>query len=315
MEQQKLISRTVVIFELPLGISLPDGIYDVLLKEGLIQVTLKKIEKEKVTGLPENVKIASGAVIQADRWGRLYTTHVNIILNHSVPISNEESFKLDLKEIPQISVRAINRIMNTCRQTTHEFYVDITWGDIFSHSIKHYDSKGNELPGSSFSLAGGGAIMKMGGSGQISDEQLKEIKNILKNYVDLPLENNLILNANTNLFYENFRIAIIEAETAFEDFINNYILQNYQKLGKSVDKIHNILNAPFQNLLKDHIKKITNFDFGESPEYEKWNNCVYEKRNAIVHEGISVSREETNIAIRTVVETIDFITKIKINDK
>ena len=51
------------------------------------------------------------------------------------------------------------------------------------------------------------------------------------------------------------------------------------------------------NLLKDHVAKSCGKPFLDTPEYTDWKQCLYDLRNAVVHDGASVNAEEAKKAI------------------
>jgi hypothetical protein len=74
----------------------------------------------------------------------------------------------------------------------------------------------------------------------------------------LPLFQQLLFNAYDYHFYGDYRLAVIEAGTAFEIFIENFIKDLYSKLGKNESSIDKILEAGLKNLLECHIKILGN---------------------------------------------------------
>jgi hypothetical protein len=64
---------------------------------------------------------------------------------------------------------------------------------------------------------------------------------------------------------------VIEAETAFETFIHAFIAKHYRLKQKPESDIKNILEKTgFKNLLNDHIRILTNFNFYNNAQYTSW---------------------------------------------
>lgn len=123
----------------------------------------------------------------------------------------------------------------------------------------------------------------------------------------MPLFQQLLFNAYDYHFYGDYRLAVIEAGTAFEIFIENFVKDLYSKLGKNESSIDNILEAGLINLLECHIKILTNHDFLSNPRYLNWKEFFYEVRNDIVHRGKCVSQESSKVAVETCADAIEFL--------
>jgi len=308
MSEEKKIARSAVIFDLPLGINLPDDVYTVTTVEGPVNVQLKKIEKKQATGLPKNVKIASGATITGDRWGRLFHTRVAIIVIHKELQSYSPIMEINLRKK---AIPIINRILSVYSFITNEPIHTLAQVDIFSESFKHFDSQENEVPGCVLSLSTGGLSMKFGSAAGVDANKLTQIKEMLEKNTKIHLFNELMLNSKNHLFYDNPRLSIIEANTAFEVLVYELIFDGYKKQGMDDAKILKILEKTgLKNLLKDHIIKATGFDFGESYIYKIWNENAYEKRNKIIHYGVRIPKDEAYRIFSIYHLTMNFLGKL-----
>lgn len=257
-------------------------------------------------GLLAGVVFPSDAHILGDRWGRLAYSRVKITFKHNILLKFH--ILIDNYIIPKC-IELIQRILQVCRAVSGDHYVhNVTRADIMSYKMTHYDEHDMKLPGELTAPLGGGGTITMGGADEVNADDLDKIKEMLKNDTRLPLEQELLLNASDYHFYGNYKIAVIEAETAFETFVYQFISKHYRSLGKPESYIENLYEAGFKNLLKDHIKKITSSNFYSSTQYSNWQLNTYQLRNKIVHQGkTDVSAEESQRAILTVDGTIEYI--------
>jgi hypothetical protein len=301
----KPIHYSIASFDLPFGIELPDDNYQVQLDEYSAIVHLRKVKRNgNIAGMPEGVEFAPMS-IESDRWGRLFYTTTRVILEYSTPIKWEvllDDVCLDK------AIRCIKRIIHVYRYVTGTINMQsLSKADIFSHIVKHYDAQGNELPGMVFAIGG---IMKFGGGHEpsIDDQHLMEIKKMLSNNQKISTVTDLLLDARENHFFENFRVAVAEAETAFEVFIDRYLADKYRSRSRSEQEINLLLeNTPFKNLLSDHIRQFVSFDYSTSTELAEWKNKSYLLRNKVVHDGYAPTAQESKDAIETVYKTIMYI--------
>ena len=92
--------------------------------------------------------------------------------------------------------------------------------------------------------------------------------------------------------------------------MENFLVIAYIKSGKDMKQIQNILEAGLANLLKDHIRLVTEMDFHSSSHYKKWKKYAYDVRNDVIHRGKNVSELESKIAVETNNATIKFISSL-----
>ena len=87
---------------------------------------------------------------------------------------------------------------------------------------------------------------------------------------ELPISRMLFLNALREELLENFRLAIVEAETAFESLVPEVISQYYRGQGVVESEIQSILDARLKKLLKDHLPKCCGESFVGTPGGNIW---------------------------------------------
>jgi hypothetical protein len=125
-----------------------------------------------------------------------------------------------------------------------------------------------------------------------------EAKDFLKDGTPLPVPKTLLLNARREELLENYRLAVVEAETAFETLIDQTITEYYRALGATEVEIDNKLQAGLKNLVKDHLPLCCGGrPFIGTAVHSAWENDLYKKRNDIVHNGASVAADETRKAL------------------
>lgn len=303
-----LVRKSVIEFDLPFLVNLPDDVYPVKYDDLDTEISLRRFTTTSPgRGYHPDVAFAPDANIEGDRWGRLSYTRVKIVMNFHIYIRFHILIHVYLL---QKSVELVQRILDVCRIVTGDHYIhNLTRADIMSYNIVHINVDGNELPGALTGFFGGGGILATGGADTIHADKLNSVKNILEKDVKIPLEQELLSHARDYYFYGSYKVAVVEAETAFEAFVHAFIAKHYRLRQKPESDIKNILEKTgFKNLLNDHIRILTNFNFSISTQYTSWIENTYELRNKIVHQGKKdVTAEESLKAITTAEGTISFL--------
>jgi hypothetical protein len=125
----------------------------------------------------------------------------------------------------------------------------------------------------------------------------------------VPLSTELLLNAYDFLDQGNYRLSVIEAETAFETAVLTFLHNYYHDQPNSISKIESyqsfgqIINDPlFNNALASRAKK---FIKNESPRKE-WNESVWQLRGDLVHgRKLAITFPEALKATQTVESTLE----------
>src|SRR5712692_9813982 len=99
-----------------------------------------------------------------------------------------------------------------------------------------------------------GTEIGTGGAYQPIPQEVSKIKTILSTNAKLPLWQKLLFDAYDKHFYREYRSAVVEAGTAFEVFLYDFILKGYARLGKTEQEIEDIFKSGFKNLLFDHVR-------------------------------------------------------------
>jgi hypothetical protein len=134
----------------------------------------------------------------------------------------------------------------------------------------------------------------------INGEPMNLFCQLIRRKYDMPIHYELILNAQREIKLRNYNIAIIDAETAFEAYISNILLETSIAIGLSRKHVlRNMKNPKNLGLLSKRLIELDNIvrqyrnerklpllaDFVNSTFHTEWKNDLYEIRNKIIHEG------------------------------
>jgi hypothetical protein len=143
----EIIKNSIIKFDLPFMINLPDDNYTVTFNEVSAIVTLIRAKQKK--GAPNGISFPGDSYILGDRWGRFNYSKLVVQFTHLIYIRTHVLLPNYLQEL---SVKTINRILDVCRGIKGDHYERINRLDIFSYNINYIDVKGNLLPESVFGL-------------------------------------------------------------------------------------------------------------------------------------------------------------------
>ncbi len=120
---------------------------------------------------------------------------------------------------------------------------------------------------------------------------------MLRDGTELPIPRTLYQNAKREELLENYRLAVVEAETAFETLVDQTVSQYYKDQGLSGADIENKLKAKLWKLIREHIPQACGQHFEGTAECAAWESDLYRLRNHVVHDGASVSADEAHKAL------------------
>ncbi len=245
-----------------------------------------------------------------DRVGRVSFTRVYVRFPH-------ETASVDGENLRTIAHKAINRLLDVYRVSTKEFHI----GHIPLHELGATDTShgvyteaddGSLTEIHSFQLDMGLGLT-LARIGDIDDQA----KSDLAYERPLPLVDLLMLNAKRSLLFEDFRIAVVEAETAFELAIDNLLRAYYlsekahtrvaTSPASSQEMINRILEAGLMNLLKEHLPKAKGRCFVGTEVHSRWKNDLYNLRNAVVHEAKELGPCEARRALDAAESALSWI--------
>lgn len=314
-------------FSAPFCLHLPDGNYEVIVstenQDIVVQIVLERRNRNLSKGglLPGIQEIEKFA----DRHGIYCFTSAIVYIpvrGHSPQFHeqiNEMSRIVEAKHswFNQLSVEAFNRLVEVYRFYTGECHINPLHGrDVWmDYSFAFFF---NELPpdeGKSKFTAHVTPVYSLHSiipsAPDVPKAVVQDIQSKLRIEFQTNLADELLLNAHDFIDQGNFRLAIIEAETAFEAEILRFLHLQYQGRQSDIDKIERINS--FTTLLKNDLfknaiaKRSKKFEKNEK-RYEKWNEQVWKIRGKLVHGNISnVTREEAVNALQTVEETLEYL--------
>ena len=134
----------------------------------------------------------------------------------------------------------------------------------------------------------------------------------------LPIVDELVLNARRSILFEEYRVAVIEAETAFEASIDRLLTRYYLSQttrssegyvvpAYSEEIVNRLLSAGLKNLLESHLPKATGRKFIGTRVHGRWEEELYNLRNAVVHDGREVQPDEAERALEAAEDALVWV--------
>jgi len=129
---------------------------------------------------------------------------------------------------------------------------------------------------------------------------LENLLQLTREHYEIPLHYELILNAQAELKRRNYHVAILEAETAFEVYIANVLVEVSVATGRNKGEVLKEMEYPGKlSSVKSRLRELDSainkhrkaqklpqsLPFYSGTTYTDWNNSLYLLRNKIVHEG------------------------------
>ncbi|WPC42369.1 hypothetical protein [Clostridium sp. JS66] len=159
---------------------------------------------------------------------------------------------------------------------------------------------------------------------KLSNEALDKLQYHLQTDYKIELYEKLIIESKEKAFvYKDYSLSIVLVETAVETFTKKKLID--------VCSIHNINTLPLHyrnnqhvhfeeaiesgniisDLLKGYVNSILGISVHLTNEYKAWKKDTYEKRNKIVHNGISsYGFSDSELAFNSAVSFINYLKKI-----
>ncbi len=262
----------------------------------LFNVSFGRIYQDAARQLPDVSIEFIGAELKHDRLGRVAHTRMSIVFPDLVEKQEEKEYWLQL---------IVNRVIEVYRFTTGEFYLaPIPKNEMSPYESTIIDGTGNIIPDSVWEATFPTRLTVA----RTSPIPLSA-KLLLIGGTELPIARMLYLNARREELFENFRLAVVEAESAFEAQVGGMIARYYRSQGLAEEEIKNKLEAGLKNLLKDHLPKCCHSAFVGTSEHTCWEHDLYDLRNAVVHQGASVEAEQASKALDAAEKSLDWLEK------
>ena len=139
--------------------------------------------------------------------------------------------------------------------------------------------------------------------------EMTEIRRMLRSDERILEEEELLMSARDLLETGSHRLAVVEAQTAFETAVRRLVADYYRGHGHSTGEIDRKLECGFKSLLRDHLSaKVRPFTEGV-PEHDNYWTRAYKPRSALVHgERFEITQSDVEQAIRSIEEALEYLT-------
>lgn len=317
--------HTILSFNLPFMIPIPDGIYEVKLGNRSVLISTKQIWRKSI-GVFES---PSGKVeLMFDKYGMSGYTYVEIKFPWEMPkvdLGREVTLFVEPRISPprnknkEITIKFLNRLVEVVRIVYDNFYLrNVRYSDILSWNQFYWNGK-KRIPAASFLLDHGCGGIKVT-AGKMSEEQvrketetLQRMRGILKNDTPIPLERIFLANAKDACLDEDFRMATLESVTALEIVLYQFIRSRGKELGISEEELEDfIVKVGLTGNLRIVLRMLTEGLEQPDREVTGWCSGAIRTRNKILHEGLrDISPSETEHRIENIEKMIDYLIRIQ----
>ena len=343
IERQDIAGLTVkVTFDLPFCLYLDDGLYQVAREGWTASVHLERITQ---THLDPRLGIDQATTeLIRDRHGRLRYSRAAVELPGKALIEKElrrqaEAGELEAQEgvvsvtltIERIisgfgdvafqeAFGAVNRLIEVYRQVTDQFHTRrVSREEIFRADIQWYQN-GEPLGGTYYGAFGHG--MSLGPRG-FDDQAMERLRSLLNSTRPIPVAIALFQDAKDRLDRSEYRLAVIDARTALEVFVDEVLLGYFSAPGTSLEEACRVLDVESRKVqtledalqhslinrkLGHALKQVLNLDLhdGDPQLWQRWLRAK-EIRERGAHRGQEVGRIEAIEAINTMGEIMESI--------
>lgn len=316
--------HTILSFDLPFKIPIPDGIYEVKVGNRRAPISTIQIHRKTVAGWS-----SSGGKLDFmfDKYGLSGFSRMEIKFPWKMP-ETEKGRQAVLFVDPHVSaprnknkeiaLRFVNRLIEVVRVFYDQFHLrKVSYSDVLSWKQSYWDGRRRVEVGSHmFDHGCGGIRLAMGkpSKKQIEEQKtkLKSFRAILKNANPIALDSLFLANAKEACLEEDFRMATVEAVTALEIALYSFIRQRGKEAGISKKELENfIVKVGLTGNFKVVLKMLT--EGREQPNDEVIGLCsgAIRTRNKILHEGLrDLSPSNTESRIKNIEEMIAYIIKV-----
>lgn len=300
-------------FELPFCLYLPYGHYEVRmadLNEG--KPALIQLDKKTRARRARFPMIAPGqGEMWRDRRGRFRYSSAMVYMPYSDAAGPDLDRMMDFMPEQRYlfyALEYVNRLLRVYRLVTGDYYIPL----LATEDIGHYLGIG--IADTQREPVQGKWMPKGVGEPEVNllpdkrPEEVSKIKEMLRTEAPISDEEELLMSARDLLDTGSPRLAVVEAQTAFEVVVSRSVARYYRQRGYSNEEIAKKLDCGFANLIADHLNaKIKPFAEG-MPEHDNWHTETYKVRCDLVHgERLEVTEKEAEKAIRRVEEALQYL--------
>jgi len=307
--------RTVIDFDIPFAIPIPDGFYLVRIRGKTADIHVQKHPREYA-----GWKAVGGvAELPFDKHGRFAYSHIAVTLSWKADIRElgRKPLLIDAPprdKVKEIAIEFVNRLIDVVRYVTGEYHLEhVTYPDIPAYDVYYSDGK-QMLPVAKtlLSTGVGGIKITVGQPAPIPDSLRREILELLANEGELELSRTLILNAKDAALSEDYRRATLESVTALEVDLFRFIRERGRQLKIAEDKIKSfIVDVGLTGSLEVVLKMLT---AGlEPPDEQLLSVCkgAIATRNDILHRGLmQVPATEAEMRISRIESFLAYLKRV-----
>ena len=256
---------------------------------------------------------APGQELPYDRSGLIAYTELEIVFPTHVPYNDIG----ERDELQRCVLAVINRLLEVYRYATGESYIssipriELQIGSV-SRALKEDGTVEEQNRERMIGFEAGPDPLLEGARRWLTTARTEPVTEEAREYLqvgdDLPLPTMLYLNAEREYIFESYRIAVVEAETAFEALVDQVVDNYYKSMNRSSRDIENILRQDIVNLLRDHIPQCCGGEqFEGTPEHCAWRNDLYKLRKGVVHDGEPVNAVQAEKALEAADKAMKWI--------
>lgn len=312
--------HTILSFNIPFSIPAPDGIYAIAIDEREALISIRRIQREQVEGFTVGGTGTGTMQIQFDKYGRSSYSRVEIRFPWQMDLEEHGRNPLLLGNIPprrkckELALKFVNRFIEVIRYVTEEYWVEpVRYQDILSFEQFYWDGKQRIRAGITLIDTGvGGIRLGTGHPFQLSQEKIKQINALLRGGGELDISKILLMNAKNAILMEDFRLATLEAVTALETVLYDFVRKRGEQIGVSKERLEDFivkvgLTGNLEIVLKILTEGLEQID-GDTLELCKG---AIKTRNNVLHEGLmDVPSTETERRILSIEKMILYLQKL-----
>jgi hypothetical protein len=300
---------TLVRATIPYPLIWDSGALEILVEDKIFEVRFERRYRQE-----GDAPVTGGRIIAAphqewlqDRLGRVAYTALAIQFPIYVPYYDMGERDEELK---RWVLTVINRLLDVYRYATGESHINRIprielQVDSISRALKGDETLEEQNRETLIGLDIGGPNRWLT---QARTEPItEEARQLLQEGTEPPIPTVLHLNAKREYVFENYRIVVVEAETAFEALVDEVVAQHYRSQGLSKVQVDKKMEAGLQGLINDHLPRCCRRPFVGTPEHAAWVSDLYQLRNEVVHDGVSVDASQARRALDATEQALSWI--------
>lgn len=325
--QTRKVATTAIWFELPFCLYVDDGLYELRMGDKIGAISIRRRARySKAEDLPfcrGGIVLGidpSNCEIRGDRFGLV--AYSEVIVNMPEDLLNVEGDILH-NTLNERTIDYINRLIEVYRVVTQEYWVQpLSIADLVTIMPRFMGEDGKEIPDLAYEtpreLASGTAAIKR------SDEMHQRIRDMLRQGSEVPVYTRLMLDSLSSIRFGRFPLAVVEAQTAFENFFYTFVTYLLRQRHSLSPTLQSELDKPgFRAKVSRSVAGRRGLDKLEyfsslitTPqrsfakgvmEHDNWYAQAYLLRNEVIHGGKhDVTRKQAEDAFKAVEDSFRF---------